>query len=312
MPNISADMKGVFGDTTSPAFFEAIRQELLKLMKGKMVQDPLQVNFAHTTDDFAGNGCVFGSIDANVLDFWIVDTGATSHMCARLNVLSNPRSPSHKTVVHLPDGSSQPVESLGDVTLHDHLTLIDDLKTSKIIGVGRELGCSLCLYSIATGIRFDNASGVVLSLLDRYRHLIRRLLYLGFSRLDVSFVVQQLSQFLQHPREPHYDAAMHLLRYLKGTSTLGRFFTASTSLHLRAYSDSDWASCPDTRWSITGYCIFLGGALVSWKSKKQATVSQSSAEGSIAYGLNCLRAVVDQLPSPGLWCYRSSLNPFLV
>ncbi|KAK4389657.1 Retrovirus-related Pol polyprotein from transposon RE2 [Sesamum angolense] len=52
MPDTSVDMKGVFGDTTSPAFSEAIRKELLKLMKGKMVQDPLQVNFAHTTDDF--------------------------------------------------------------------------------------------------------------------------------------------------------------------------------------------------------------------------------------------------------------------
>ncbi|KAL0357411.1 UNVERIFIED_CONTAM: putative mitochondrial protein [Sesamum calycinum] len=71
---------------------------------------------------------------------------------------------------------------------------------------------------------------------------------------------------------------MHLLRYLKGTSTLGLFSPVSTFLHLCAYSDSDGASCPDTLRSITGYCIFLGGALVFWKSKKQATVSQSSVE----------------------------------
>ncbi|KAL0322333.1 UNVERIFIED_CONTAM: Retrovirus-related Pol polyprotein from transposon RE2 [Sesamum calycinum] len=73
------------------------------------------------------------------------------------------------------------------------------------------------------------------------------------------------------PREPHWDAAMHLLHYLKDSSTLGLFFPASTSLQLCSYSDSDWASCSDARWSITG--AFSWGALISWKSKKQTTVS---------------------------------------
>ncbi|KAL0309998.1 UNVERIFIED_CONTAM: Retrovirus-related Pol polyprotein from transposon RE1 [Sesamum radiatum] len=89
---------------------------------------------------------------------------------------------------------------------------------------------------------------------------------------------RQLSQFLQHPRVPHWDAAIYLLRYLKGTPNLGLFFPANTSLQLCAYSDSDWASCPDSRRSLTGYCVFLGGALISWKTKKQATVSRSSTE----------------------------------
>ncbi|KAL0309999.1 UNVERIFIED_CONTAM: hypothetical protein Sradi_5942200 [Sesamum radiatum] len=68
-------------------------QELLKLIKGKGPQDPLQINFAHALDDFAGTGYDLNYLDANDSNFWIVDTGATSHMCARLDILSNPHPP---------------------------------------------------------------------------------------------------------------------------------------------------------------------------------------------------------------------------
>ncbi|PKI58854.1 hypothetical protein CRG98_020753 [Punica granatum] len=84
-------------------------------------------------------------------------------------------------------------------------------------------------------------------------------------------------QFMLEPRQDHWDAAMRVLRYLKQSPGQG-IFLRPTSLELEAFCDSDWASYPLTRFSITGYFIMLGGCPVSWKMKKQTTVSRSSAE----------------------------------
>ncbi|WP_338140430.1 Ty1/Copia family ribonuclease HI [Candidatus Phytoplasma australasiaticum] len=111
-----------------------------------------------------------------------------------------------------------------------------------------------------------------------YRRLIGRLLYLTVSRPDITFAVHRLSQFVARPRQPHLNAVHTLLRYLKGSPGQGIFLPASSSFKIRAFSDADWASCPDSRRSTTGFCIFLGDCLISWKAKKQNTVSKSSAE----------------------------------
>ncbi|KAK4400316.1 Retrovirus-related Pol polyprotein from transposon RE1 [Sesamum angolense] len=128
------------------------------------------------------------------------------------------------------------------------------------------------------GFKLTDDAGSLLPAPDKFRRLVGYLLYLSFTRPDISFSIQQLSQFLQQPWTSHWDAALHVIRYLKGTSSLGLFFASNNPLHLSAYSDAAWASCLDSRGSITGFCVFLGSSLVSWKTKKQATVSRSSVE----------------------------------
>jgi len=78
--------------------------------------------------------------------------------------------------------------------------------------------------------------------------------------------------------QTHLAAVRRLLRYLKGTSNRGLFFPSGNSLQLTGFSDADWAGCVDTRRSVTSWCMFLGDALIYWKSKKQACVSKSSTE----------------------------------
>ncbi|KHN44566.1 Copia protein, partial [Glycine soja] len=108
--------------------------------------------------------------------------------------------------------------------------------------------------------------------------LIGKLIYLTNTRPDIAYAVQQLSQYMSAPTTAHLQAAFRVLRYLKGTPGSGLFFAATGTPQLRAFSDSDWAGCKDSRKSTTGFLVYLGSSLVSWQSKKQSTVSRSSSE----------------------------------
>ncbi|XP_028786573.1 uncharacterized protein LOC114742489 [Neltuma alba] len=112
----------------------------------------------------------------------------------------------------------------------------------------------------------------------KYRRLIGKLIYLTMTRPDISFPVQVLSQFMQLPMKCHWGAAMGVLRYLKQSPGLGIQLSSKGDLKLHCFCDSDWGSCETTRRSVTGYLLKLGDALIIWKTKKQVTVSRSSAE----------------------------------
>jgi len=126
--------------------------------------------------------------------------------------------------------------------------------------------------------RLALAEGPMLSNPNQYRRLVGRLIYLCFTRPDLTYSVHVLSQFMQQPREKHWQAALRVVRYLKGQPGQGILLHRDNVLTLNGWCDSDWASCPLTRRSITGWFILLGNSPVSWKTKKQHTVSRSSAE----------------------------------
>lgn len=113
---------------------------------------------------------------------------------------------------------------------------------------------------------------------ELYRSLVGKLNFLTNTRPDLSYYVQVLSQFLQSPGDQHYQALLHTLRYLKHTTGQGILLKASDTLTLQAFSDSDWTSCPDSRKSVTDYVLLFGNSPITWKSKKQSTVSRSSSE----------------------------------
>lgn len=111
-----------------------------------------------------------------------------------------------------------------------------------------------------------------------YRSITGALQYMTLTRPDLAYSVQQACLFMHDPRLPHLNHVRRILRYLKGTLDHGLTITTSSPASLTAYSNADWAGCPDTRRSTSGYCVYLGDNLVSWSSKRQLTVSRSSTE----------------------------------
>ena len=118
---------------------------------------------------------------------------------------------------------------------------------------------------------------------ELYRGMVGSLLYLAsWTRPDIAFAVSELSRFVSNPGKPHLEAAKRVFRYLKKTMNLGLVYRSSPSEMpsntLWGYVDSDWAGCPDSRRSTSGFVFMLNGAAISWRSKRQTTVALSSAE----------------------------------
>lgn len=127
-------------------------------------------------------------------------------------------------------------------------------------------------------LHLSASDGTLLPDASRYRRIVGMLVYLTITRPDIAYAVSIVSQYVEAPRSSHYVAVLRILRYLRGTAKRSLFLPSTSTLVLRAYSDADYGGCPDTRRSTTGYCLFLGDSLISWKSKKQDVVSRSSAE----------------------------------
>ena len=121
---------------------------------------------------------------------------------------------------------------------------------------------------------FDRSKGINLP----YKELVGSLMYLAIgTRPDLAYSVSLLCRYMDGYSDQHWNAAKHVLRYLRNTISMGLTFRGSENPPvLTGFSDSDYAGCVDSRKSTTGYVFFLGGAPVSWTSSLQPIVATSS------------------------------------
>lgn len=123
--------------------------------------------------------------------------------------------------------------------------------------------CKPCSTPVDTCSKVSAQDGTPVSDATDFRSLAGALQYLTFTRPDISYAVQQVCLHMHDPREPHLAALKRILRYIRGTLHLGLLLRPSAQFDLVVYSDADWAGCPDTRKSTSGYAVFLGDSLVS-------------------------------------------------
>jgi hypothetical protein len=165
--------------------------------------------------------------------------------------------------------------------------------------------CKPCSTPVDTSAKLSVASALI-SDATHYRGLAGALQYLTFTRLDIAYVVQQACLYMHDPHEPHLALVKRILRYIRGTLDYGFQLHRSSTIDADpiVYSDADWAGCPATRRSTSGYVVFLYDNLISWSSMRQHIVSRSSAEAEYRGVANAvveaswLHQLLEELYSP--------------
>ena len=125
----------------------------------------------------------------------------------------------------------------------------------------------------------------------QYRRSVGKLQWMTYTRPDISYATKELARALQQPTTADQQKLKHLLRYIKGTKDYKQIIRPTVKLPAKAipdinvYVDSDWAGCPTTRKSTTGFIISLLGTTINYGSRTQATIALSSAEAEL-YAIN--------------------------
>jgi hypothetical protein len=169
------------------------------------------------------------------------------------------------------------------ITRHDKfLTLSQERYVAEILSEYNFLDCQSVPTPMIPSTRLTPATDEEVAAFSNlnvsYRRAIGSLNYLSVStRPDIALAVSQLSQYLERPGIVHWRAFQHLLRYLSGTKNYSIRVGGGDGV-FRIYTDADWANCPETRRSYSGYLVTWGDSIISWKAKKQATVSTSTTE----------------------------------
>jgi hypothetical protein len=166
------------------------------------------------------------------------------------------------TVERRPDG----------LFLHQRTYTLDILKHAVMAD------CKPCTTLVDLQTKLAGDSGPPVEDASQSWSIAGALQYLIFTQPDIVYAVQQICLHMHDPREPHLTAMKRIPRYLQGTPDYGLLLRRSSSSDLIVYTDADWAGCPDTHRSTSGYAVSLGDNLVSWSAKRQTVVSRSSTE----------------------------------
>lgn len=128
------------------------------------------------------------------------------------------------------------------------------------------------LNPLDSKLNLDTASTLLHDFSD-YRRLMGKLIYLIITRLDITYAVSLVSQFMHSPTNFHMDFVKCILRYLKGSIGRGIVLAKNGDTRITSYSDSDWAGNALDQKSTTSYCMFVGGSVVSWRGKNNKLLS---------------------------------------
>ncbi|XP_073137034.1 secreted RxLR effector protein 161-like [Henckelia pumila] len=152
--------------------------------------------------------------------------------------------------------------------------------------------CSAISTPMSASIKLDKDEAGAPVEVTMYRGLIGSLLYLTASRPDIMFAVCLCARFQAAPKQSHYISAKRIIKYLKGTTNVGLWYSKDSEFNLVGYSDADYAGCKIDRKSTSGSCQFLGDRLISWFSKKQASIATSTAEAEYLAAGSCCAQIL--------------------
>ncbi|CAN6717067.1 unnamed protein product [Malus baccata var. baccata] len=188
-------------------------------------------------------------------------------------------------------------------TSHKGLFLSQRKYAVDLLSEANLTDCKPAITPVDSKLKID-LTGELLTNISYYQRLVGKLIYLTITRPDISHAVSLVSQFMHAPTMQHLQLVKRILRYLKGSLDRGILMSNHQSTEISAYTDADWAGSQIDRKSTTGYYTFVGGNLVTWKSKKQNVIARSSAEAeyramaATACELIWLKSLVSDLGFP--------------
>lgn len=126
-----------------------------------------------------------------------------------------------------------------------------------------------------------------------YREAVGSLMYLAVgTRPDISFALDRASRSLCQPKESDLAPVTHIFKYLRGTITYGIVYERKLKFSLECFSDSDYAGCPITRRSTSGFVLNFGSGAISCSSQLKKGVNLSTTEAEYVAGAQSARELV--------------------